>query len=496
MIRSFFVLSLLLVLTSAEAADFYVDPVSGSMSNNGSQGAPWSTMQGVLDNCKVHSRSYKTPWNTTVPETIVEKCPSGVVEPGDTIWLMSGYQGSLTVQGWLNEGNITVKAYPGQVPTFRNIYILGSSYWTFDGLTVSPEFATPFVKFANGIVQIEKHANVGPNDHITIKNSTIYSVNDNEASWDTYQEWYDNASRAIVSNGHYCTFENNTIRNASGCIALSASNNVTIKDNFCNYMSGDAFGISDTDDLLIEGNTITNIIPAGEVIEDTHPDMMQFSSDAGNPSLPMYRITIRGNYVNSMVEINDHPLVGGNAQGISLLDGMIEDSTVENNIIVVNSPHGSSWYGMRNSKIINNTLAWNYEGPEWAGTSYIWASYIRVYDSKFWPNEQGVSSPSYGNIIRNNICTQIGIEGDAATKDNNIESVVLADHFVNNATFNYNLKPTSAAINAGSTAGAPLVDYYRRGRDSQPDIGAVEYGAGGRRLSLAGSLIKLAEPGP
>lgn len=474
MIRFFIILSLLLVLTSAEAADFYIDPVNGSMSNDGSQSAPWSTLQGVLDACKVRAGAYKTPWATTVPETILNKCSTGVVTAGDTIYLMSGNQGEVTLNGFLNEDYITVKAYPGQTPTISHLWVIGSSYWRFEGITFSPEFATPFAVYPNGIIEIEKHENVGPNNNITIKNSTIYSVSDNVTSWPTLLDWFNGASRGIVSNGHNCLFEGNTIRNTEGCIAINSSNGVTLRNNTCNYQSGDVFGISDTDDLLIEGNTLKNIIPSSEVYEDTHPDMMQFSSDNKQPSKPMYRITVRRNYVNSLEEYGTHPLVGGNPQGITAFDGMIYNSLIENNIIVVNSPHGTTWTGLIDSKIINNTVVWN---P--AGLGDYLTSYIRVYDSKV-DLETGLSYESYGNVVENNICTSINASDGAITKANNIESVILGDHFINAAAFNYTLVPTSTAINSGATTNAPSVDYYSRRRDIHPDIGAVEYGSSSR----------------
>jgi hypothetical protein len=40
----------------------------------------------------------------------------------------------------------------------------------------------------------------------------------------------------------------------------------------------------------------------------------------------------------------------------------------------------------------------------------------------------------------------------------------------------FHLGPTSACINAGTNAGAPLADYDGKARDTKPDIGAFERG--------------------
>ena len=69
----------------------------------------------------------------------------------------------------------------------------------------------------------------------------------------------------------------------------------------------------------------------------------------------------------------------------------------------------------------------------------------------------------------------------------------LASDFVNPsaanaATFNLNLRRGAAAIDAGDPARSPATDYHGRARPAKrrPDIGAVEYGAGGRRRKPRG----------
>ncbi len=43
--------------TEARAEDFYVDPVVGSMSNDGSQEHPWRTLEEVLDSGLIYAQA-------------------------------------------------------------------------------------------------------------------------------------------------------------------------------------------------------------------------------------------------------------------------------------------------------------------------------------------------------------------------------------------------------------------------------------------------------
>lgn len=465
----FILLGVSLTAGVVNAADFYVDPVNGSMSNDGSQAHPWSTMQKVVDSCKIHTQAYKTPWKDVHPEVLLDKCSGGVVQSGDTIYLMSGYQGALTIYAMVNQSMITIMAYPGQAPTFSKIYIAGAANWRFSGITISPSFATPPV-YSGTMFEIENHENLGPCDHITIDNSTLYSIEDSLV-WTTLIEWKDKAIQGIRTQGAYTTIDNVTVKNAGGAVGLNVglggANHSIIKNCTFDMMTGDIIGVGTiypglAGDLLIEYNRLTNIIPAWEEY-GLHPDMMQFSSYLGQSAYPMTGVTIRGNYVNSFESYGIHPLVvNSNVQGISGFDGLYDNFVIENNIIAVNSPHGTSWYGMKDSRIINNTVVWPLDNIDYA------VGYIKVYNSK-----DGYISN--GNVIRNNICTGIGVEGTPAVIDHNITNVVKSEHFINPATFDYRLKSTSTAINTGSTVLNPTIDFNKHNRDSPPDIGAYEY---------------------
>ena len=66
------------------AADFYVDPVNGNMSGDGSADRPWSTLQEVLDAGLVESQVWASLPYEDGAELVV-KNDGAPVQAGDTI---------------------------------------------------------------------------------------------------------------------------------------------------------------------------------------------------------------------------------------------------------------------------------------------------------------------------------------------------------------------------------------------------------------------------
>src|SRR5665647_223551 len=340
------------------AADFYVDPVNGSMSNDGSQAHPWSTLPAVWAAGKIHTYHY-TDIGTW--QVLAEKYPSGVVHAGDTIYLMSGYNGTLNLLGAVNTDYITIKAYPGEIPTFKNIWIAGAAYWKIEGIKVSTEFSGTITQFINGLIQIENHSNQGPCNHITIKDSEIYSINDDSA-WTTLLDWYNHASTGIITAGTYTTIDNVLIRNVAIGVGLQSAAHSTFQNSTINRFAADAVAgggtwSADMSYISVLNNTIINAVPAWEVHADTHGDMIQFSSLSKLDTYPIDHLVISGNYVNPFEEYGINPMVSAiSNQGITMTNGLLTNALIDNNVVVVNSPHGISIWGAVDSTIINNTI--------------------------------------------------------------------------------------------------------------------------------------------
>jgi hypothetical protein len=94
-------------------------------------------------------------------------------------------------------------------------------------------------------------------------------------------------------------------------------------------------------------------------------------------------------------------------------------------------------------------------------------------------------TPSSGNIVRNNLVSDLAIDSGAATLSNNIETTNYSAYFVNWAAQDLRLKAGSAAIDAGTSTDAPALDALQAARPvdgngdgvAKWDVGAYEYGA-------------------
>ena len=140
----------------------------------------------------------------------------------------------------------------------------------------------------------------------------------------------------------------------------------------------------------------------------------------------MRGIVLRGNTIINF-ENPAQPLKG-TLQGIGCFDGFFVDWVVENNVVITNHWHGISLYGVRNSRVVNNTVIDNNSaspGPPW----------IMVTAHKDGRQSDGV-------VVRNNLATDYDVTGTNITQDHNttLTASNLATFFVNPATFDLHLK--------------------------------------------------------
>jgi hypothetical protein len=149
-------------------------------------------------------------------------------------------------------------------------------------------------------------------------------------------------------------------------------------------------------------------------------------------------------------------------QGIGCFDGFFDQWIVENNVVITDHWHGISFYGMRDSRIVNNSVIDNIDGqpgPPW----------IMVTDHKN-------GTPSDNVVVRNNLAEDFELSGNNITDDHNIQYGDAGSLFVA-PPFDLHLLPGAAAIDAGSGDLAPTVDIEGHGRPQGAgyDIGAYEF---------------------
>ena len=166
------VFCLIAIQSTAVAATYYVDPVSGNDDRDG--------------------RSRQTAWKT------VPHAEQSAVN-GSTVYLVGGNYGSLRIDRADNSGRkswsegIVFTAYPGEVPTFTNITLWEHvhRYPTFDKLLVD----CPYI---NGQVAVSIH----DGEYIRLQNSEIRGVlgKDDQGRYSTA-----NSTGLLLELGHFTT---------------------------------------------------------------------------------------------------------------------------------------------------------------------------------------------------------------------------------------------------------------------------------------------------
>ena len=165
------------------AADYYVDPVNGSDLGDGSMASPWLSLQWVIDE-QVETQTWSSfPWSEA--DGLVAHHAGSPVQAGDTIYLMDGYHGTLSIIGLYNLDFIRIAAAPGHQAQLGWVLVQGGGHWPFDGLEISPMLEAelnPEPAFFG-----ENHSWRGYTEYITIENSKIFTLDDVSA-W-SMEDW-------------------------------------------------------------------------------------------------------------------------------------------------------------------------------------------------------------------------------------------------------------------------------------------------------------------
>jgi hypothetical protein len=449
------VLLLLLALAPPlPAADFYVDPVKGSDTGTGSAASPWRTLQQVIQN-RVESRNWASlpyaPGATLVPVNA-----GAPVKAGDTIWLRNGYHGAVIIQSLYNTAPVTIAAERGHVPRLRSLLVQAAQNWVLSGLSVSPSHATPPAVLT--IVNVRDHNFFGPAWDVTVEGSDVFSVDDASA-W-TADDWVNRASSGVSVGAARVTVRQNRVRNVRFGISVDGDQ-ARVQRNLVDGFSADGLrGLGD--EGLFEYNRVQN-----NFVEDppdpNHDDGFQSWSvgPSGVGSGEVRGVTLRGNVFISVTNVN-HPL-RSSMQGIGCFDGFFVDWVVEDNVVITDHWHGISFLGMRDSRIVNNTVIdvnGVSPGPPWIMVD---------------PHKDG--RPSENVVVRNNLSTDFSLTGDNIVADHNLEFTLAgAGALFVAPPFDLHLRPGTAAVDTGSRSLAPRFDVerYRRPQGRAMDLGAYE----------------------
>ena len=508
---------------------WYVDPVNGktpAAGGNGSQTAPWNSLQGVL--------SFRLPPGYTRPllsslpyyhvvdgkrSYVADQLGSPPVQPGDTIELMNGNYGDIGIGDYMqqvvNPSFVTVEAAPGQTPVFSTLYIRSTNKWVFNGIKVQSLWGTNNSKLA--LVVVTDQGAAHPTSDIILENMQISTVDD-ATGWTTAQ-WQAQGRSGFREVGGVGNGTNG--QPSTTCISMTGSkiknvrfgaalfgNKSLFQNNDLGYFGDDGIDYG-ANFLTIAHNYVHDNF---DIADANHEDAMQGQNGPLPPGVAFNRfsdIVIDSNLVTRQTD----PKLAFPTylQGIDAFDEDWTNLTVTNNVIVTSACWGIGYASLHRSKIINNTVV--DDGTD-AGTknpagNVVCHPQTAVGDK----THQGPTSSDV--IIRNNITSGLNIYdvNPDMTMDHNICVTIdgkcqilryvdgkpkwgvykpgeYADHNIidrrgaggmfvsfDPAKFLYDLrlKPGALAIGAGNSAEAPPVDITGAPRGTSIDVGAYQY---------------------
>lgn len=409
----------------ATGTRYYVDPVRGSMANNGRTPlSAWRTFEEVADYGYLGTR----------------------VQAGDSLVLMTGNHGNVHLRDLRFPGWLYVVAGSGETPVLQSLRGFGIEHFHFDGLTFTPSIAGFYTDQDSGVVWIGADGPQGWSRFIRMSNCRIFSVIDS-SHW-SQSDWRDLPSDGV--SFYLCTdveFVGNDVFNVFRGVKMTGTH-MRIAGNRIDKFSGDGIyggGVA----LTVEDNVVTNCFD----VSAFHNDGIQFySGNRGNREL-----IVRRNVVIASTSPLGKP--SGHMQGITCFDqGGAQDSVVENNLVISNTQDGIAFYFRNtNCRFINNTV--------YGFMSDGFGSPMRIYGN------------CSGSIVRNNLTTNLLADASAQAIDHNL---VIFDPtyaklvFVDPAQSDFRLSATSLAIDSGNDQDAPATDFEG---DPRPQGKAVDIGA-------------------
>lgn len=460
---------------------FYIDPVNGADDGDGSAGRPWRTLQQVIADGLIEHYRHSESRNPDSPLTVVNE--GAPVKGGDRLLLRSGYHGFVAVNTFIFNDWLTIAAQEGHTPVLSQIKMVGAfekiylkhltilkssydgadDYWTADDITHNTD----------ACLYLGTDTFWGRGSQVKV-NGLVLGTTTDTSSW-TAADWIEKAAGGIsLRTVTDCEIVNCHIENVRHGLAIEYASDGTIAvNNTIKYYSGDGCRLI-SNNVFLAYNTITDCLDVGD---GNHDDAIQSYSrgEDGSPGTGvLYNNVVRGNLIIGTTDFG-HPLAG-NPQGIGCFDGFFDGWTVENNIVVVDHYHGISFYGMRNSRILNNTVIdQNYDNDM--------SPWIHIV-----PHKDG--TPSENCILANNIVYRdLGAEGHEMTVSNNYvigrnNSALLYDLFVAPDNFDFHLQDNSVTrehlIDQGEIFGDQVsseMDQENSTRTGAPDLGALESGS-------------------
>lgn len=468
---------------------FYVDPLKGSPSGDGSSSRPWRTLADVLNpaNKLVATQGHAgTAFNKGTDTALHPVNPSAPIKPGDLILLKSGDHGSIAITNMYNSDFITVAAAPGAVPVIDKLALVSSAKWMFQGITfqgmATAATGAKTVTASSALLVSTGYGDwEGATSDIVFDNDTFQTAA-STSGWTDFDWLSKPYSYALRISGACTSVSSSHFQNVLNGIAVAAEK-ALIQGNVIEKFSNDAMDIL-ASNMLVQGNTIKNGL--NTLSDPWHADGIQgWSAISNGVTATNTNVTIDS---NTIIKTGDPKTTY--MQGISLFDGKWSNLVVQNNVVAVNTWNSIAIYGAQNAMVMNNTVV----SPDPTGHP----SWIQIHDAKD-------GTPSRGVTVRNNVATQFDIGKGTTAFDHNIaagsitafsgstKSVIRSGNFgaantvlpavltgfmnlnPSAGTFDVRLRPTSVAVGFGSATDAPLLDITGKRRMTPIDVGAYAH---------------------
>ncbi len=284
--------------------------------------------------------------NSPIKNVKLTDCPNGNLDckhipNGEIIYLSAGFYKSIFIEG---KHDLTFVTDVNSEVQIGQVLIKNSKNIKLQGLWVCP--APHFLKNNPFLIDVDSLS-----QNIQIVNCTIQTVEDSK-SW-TQQDWDENAASGISIKGKHCKVMNNFIQNTFHAIQIDNNFN-EVSYNIVDRFGGDAIRNTGNDNKFIR-NTLKNAVVADYADKDgNHDDLFQ----SWTFDKPIERIKIIQNNCISILE-PDLPLKSKVVQGIACFDGFEKDWVIQNNLVVIDHPHGISLFGAEKCKIQANKVIRN-----------------------------------------------------------------------------------------------------------------------------------------
>ncbi len=339
---------------------FYIDPVNGSPAGDGSATNPWRTLQEVIDSNLIgfyqRSEAYQ-------PESDLVLMNEGApVKGGDRLVLRTGYHGYITLNRFIFTDWLTIEAENGHIPVlshfkiegaFENIYLKGLTFLKESYEGEGNYWEAESINRNNGsCIYFCSSDFWGRGSHVKLYDLTVKTA-ENITDW-AAEDWVEKSASGIsLRSVEHVEIVNCKIENIRhGIVIEYNSDNTSAVNNTIKNFSADGCRLI-SNNVFFACNTITDCFD----VDENHDDAIQSYSrgEDNSPGTGILRnVIIRGNMIIGTTDFSN-PL-RGNPQGIGCFDGFFDHWIVENNVVITDHYHGISFYGMLNSKIVNNTV--------------------------------------------------------------------------------------------------------------------------------------------